>query len=104
MASSGLRLSRPESRAPSSRNCWEKHDPQPGLDWFKSSYSDSGDVNDCVEVAWFKSSYSSSSEVTTASRSPPRPPPSSSGTPRTPTSPTSPSAPAAWAGFVASAR
>lgn len=23
----------------------------PGLDWFKSSYSDSSDINDCVEVA-----------------------------------------------------
>ncbi|MBT2476749.1 DUF397 domain-containing protein [Streptomyces sp. ISL-94] len=25
------------------------HNPE--LDWFKSSYSDSGDINDCVEVA-----------------------------------------------------
>ncbi|MGW0734196.1 DUF397 domain-containing protein [Streptomyces sp. NPDC002851] len=32
------------------------------LEWFKSSYSDSGDINDCVEVAWRKSSYSSSNE------------------------------------------
>ncbi|MFD3872556.1 DUF397 domain-containing protein [Streptomyces sp. NPDC058623] len=34
------------------------------LEWFKSSYSDSGDINDCVEVAytWFKSSYSDGSE------------------------------------------
>ncbi|MEU9717230.1 DUF397 domain-containing protein [Streptomyces sp. NPDC047976] len=34
------------------------------LEWFKSSYSDSGDVNDCVEVAhaWQKSSYSDSSD------------------------------------------
>ncbi|MGW2817830.1 DUF397 domain-containing protein [Streptomyces sp. NPDC001415] len=34
------------------------------LEWFKSSYSSSGDGTDCVEVAleWFKSSYSSSSE------------------------------------------
>ncbi|MCX5199076.1 DUF397 domain-containing protein [Streptomyces sp. NBC_00249] len=34
------------------------------LEWFKSSYSDSGDINDCVEVAhsWFKSSYSDSSD------------------------------------------
>ncbi|MFD7335234.1 DUF397 domain-containing protein [Streptomyces violascens] len=34
------------------------------LEWFKSSYSSSGDGNDCVEVAldWRKSSYSSSSE------------------------------------------
>ncbi|MFI8927893.1 DUF397 domain-containing protein [Streptomyces sp. NPDC053474] len=33
------------------------------LEWFKSSYSSSGDGNDCVEVAleWTKSSYSSSS-------------------------------------------
>lgn len=23
----------------------------PELEWFKSSYSDSGDINDCVEVA-----------------------------------------------------
>ncbi|MCX4664361.1 DUF397 domain-containing protein [Streptomyces uncialis] len=31
--------------------------------WFKSSYSSSSDVNDCVEVGldWFKSSYSDSS-------------------------------------------
>ncbi|MFJ4683838.1 DUF397 domain-containing protein [Streptomyces sp. NPDC088789] len=35
------------------------------LTWFKSSYSSSGDGNDCVEVAldWWKSSYSSSSEI-----------------------------------------
>ncbi|WP_033323044.1 DUF397 domain-containing protein [Streptomyces yerevanensis] len=34
------------------------------LHWFKSSYSDSSNGNDCVEVAldWFKSSYSDSSE------------------------------------------
>ncbi len=25
------------------------HSPEP--EWFKSSYSDSGDINDCVEVA-----------------------------------------------------
>ncbi|WP_399925773.1 DUF397 domain-containing protein [Streptomyces kanamyceticus] len=33
------------------------------LSWFKSSYSSSGDGNDCVEVAldWRKSSYSDSS-------------------------------------------
>ncbi|MGW6026661.1 DUF397 domain-containing protein [Streptomyces sp. NPDC055099] len=33
------------------------------LEWFKSSYSSSGDGNDCVEVAleWRKSSFSSSS-------------------------------------------
>ncbi|KOU18576.1 toxin [Streptomyces sp. WM6372] len=36
------------------------HDAE--LDWFKSSYSDSGDINDCVEVAWHKSSYSDSSD------------------------------------------
>ncbi|GAA2483138.1 DUF397 domain-containing protein [Actinocorallia cavernae] len=34
------------------------------LHWFKSSYSDSSEVDDCVELAlaWRKSSYSSSSE------------------------------------------
>ncbi|WP_328770242.1 DUF397 domain-containing protein [Streptomyces sp. NBC_00286] len=34
------------------------------LAWFKSSYSDSSNPNDCVEVAldWFKSSYSSGTE------------------------------------------
>ncbi|WP_369778361.1 DUF397 domain-containing protein [Streptomyces sp. R33] len=32
------------------------------LDWFKSSYSSSSDINDCVEVAWVKSSYSDGSE------------------------------------------
>ncbi|MBW5425842.1 DUF397 domain-containing protein, partial [Streptomyces sp. BG9H] len=34
-----------------------------GLEWFKSSYSDSSNGEDCVEVAldWRKSSYSSSS-------------------------------------------
>ncbi|MFJ9589939.1 DUF397 domain-containing protein [Streptomyces acidicola] len=33
------------------------------LHWFKSSYSDSNEPGDCVEVAldWFKSSYSDSS-------------------------------------------
>jgi Domain of unknown function (DUF397). len=32
------------------------------LEWFKSSYSDSSNSSECVEVAleWFKSSYSSS--------------------------------------------
>ncbi|WP_406332283.1 DUF397 domain-containing protein [Streptomyces sp. NBC_00203] len=35
----------------------------PELRWFKSSYSDSSEPGDCVEVAlaWFKSSYSDSS-------------------------------------------
>lgn len=33
------------------------------LEWFKSSYSDSSNGEDCVEVAWFKSSYSNSSEI-----------------------------------------
>ncbi|WP_438313479.1 DUF397 domain-containing protein [Streptomyces sp. HUAS TT3] len=37
------------------------HDPE--LKWFKSSYSDSSDGNDCVEVAWRKSSYSDSSNI-----------------------------------------
>ncbi|WP_405664364.1 DUF397 domain-containing protein [Streptomyces sp. RK9] len=34
------------------------------LIWFKSSYSDSSNINDCVEVAltWTKSSYSSSGD------------------------------------------
>ncbi|MFD3926868.1 DUF397 domain-containing protein [Streptomyces sp. NPDC058614] len=34
------------------------------LHWFKSSYSDSSEAGDCVEVAldWVKSSYSDSSE------------------------------------------
>lgn len=34
-----------------------------GLAWFKSSYSDTSNPSDCVEVAlnWFKSSYSDSS-------------------------------------------
>ncbi|MGQ4387801.1 DUF397 domain-containing protein [Streptomyces sp. SAS_270] len=36
----------------------------PELRWFKSSYSDSSNSSECVEVAleWFKSSYSDSSE------------------------------------------
>jgi hypothetical protein len=35
------------------------------LHWFKSSYSDTNEIGDCVEVAldWFKSSYSDSGEV-----------------------------------------
>ncbi|AKN69443.1 toxin [Streptomyces sp. PBH53] len=35
----------------------------PELHWFKSSYSDSSNGNDCLELAlaWYKSSYSSSS-------------------------------------------
>ncbi|WP_405881854.1 DUF397 domain-containing protein [Streptomyces sp. NBC_01136] len=35
------------------------------LHWFKSSYSDSGEPGDCVEVAldWFKSSHSDSGEA-----------------------------------------
>jgi hypothetical protein len=32
----------------------------PELAWFKSSYSSSSNINDCVEVAWAKSSYSGS--------------------------------------------
>ncbi|MEU2394473.1 DUF397 domain-containing protein [Streptomyces sp. NPDC007369] len=35
---------------------------KPELEWFKSSYSSSSDINDCVEVAWSKSSYSSGPE------------------------------------------
>lgn len=31
------------------------------LAWFKSSYSDNGNSNECVEVAWQKSSYSGDS-------------------------------------------
>lgn len=36
----------------------------PELNWFKSSYSDSSNINDCVEVAleWTKSSHSSSGD------------------------------------------
>ncbi|MCB5168507.1 DUF397 domain-containing protein [Streptomyces bambusae] len=34
----------------------------PELEWFKSSYSDSSDGHDCVEVAWRKSSHSDGSE------------------------------------------
>ncbi|MEU3418187.1 DUF397 domain-containing protein [Streptomyces murinus] len=35
------------------------------LHWFKSSYSDSSEVDDCVELAlaWRKSSYSDSSDI-----------------------------------------
>ncbi|MER7044476.1 DUF397 domain-containing protein [Streptomyces jumonjinensis] len=33
------------------------------LEWFKSSYSNSSNINDCVEVAWYKSSYSDSNEI-----------------------------------------
>ncbi|MCJ1678818.1 DUF397 domain-containing protein [Streptomyces sp. APSN-46.1] len=33
------------------------------LDWFKSSYSDSSEIDSCVEVAWRKSSYSDSSDI-----------------------------------------
>ncbi|MFJ7156067.1 DUF397 domain-containing protein [Streptomyces sp. NPDC101118] len=36
---------------------------EPELRWFKSSYSDSSDINDCVEVAWRKSSYSDNGDV-----------------------------------------
>ncbi|MFF5468992.1 DUF397 domain-containing protein [Streptomyces achromogenes] len=36
----------------------------PELHWFKSSYSDSSNGNDCIEAAltWSKSSYSSTNE------------------------------------------
>ncbi|MFD0270436.1 DUF397 domain-containing protein [Streptomyces sp. NPDC127106] len=33
------------------------------LDWFKSSYSDSSEGDDCVQVAWAKSSYSDSGDI-----------------------------------------
>lgn len=35
------------------------------LHWFKSSYSDSGEPGDCVQVAldWFKSSYSDTNDI-----------------------------------------
>ncbi|MFJ3198894.1 DUF397 domain-containing protein [Streptomyces sp. NPDC086989] len=36
---------------------------KPELEWFKSSYSSSNNINDCVEVAWRKSSYSDSGDV-----------------------------------------
>ncbi|MER6843133.1 DUF397 domain-containing protein [Streptomyces platensis] len=32
------------------------------LSWHKSSYSDNGNSNECVEVAWTKSSYSGDSD------------------------------------------
>ncbi|MFJ6788705.1 DUF397 domain-containing protein [Streptomyces angustmyceticus] len=34
----------------------------PSLSWHKSSYSDSSNGHDCVEVAWQKSSYSGDSD------------------------------------------
>ncbi|MEU7068046.1 DUF397 domain-containing protein [Streptomyces sp. NPDC046161] len=74
------------------------------LAWFKSSYSDSGDVNDCVEVAWFKSSYSDSSdgndcvEVATTPAAVLVRDSKDTGIPHLAFGP------AAWEGFVASAR
>lgn len=40
---------------PSAGNAFE-------LEWFKSSYSDSNERDDCIEVAWQKSSYSHQSD------------------------------------------
>ncbi|WP_328725450.1 DUF397 domain-containing protein [Streptomyces sp. NBC_00259] len=74
----------------------------PGLDWFKSSYSNSSNGNDCVEVAWTKSSYSSSSEgddcVEVASS--PSCPTVHIRDSKNPDGPRLTVGPAAWAGFL----
>ncbi|MGW8955065.1 DUF397 domain-containing protein [Streptomyces sp. NPDC055709] len=75
----------------------------PELEWFKSSYSSSSDINDCVEVAWTKSSYSSSSEgddcVEVASS--PSCPTIHIRDSKNPDGPRLAVGPAAWAGFLA---
>ncbi|MFF1561201.1 DUF397 domain-containing protein [Streptomyces sp. NPDC058279] len=73
------------------------------LDWFKSSYSDSGDINDCVEVAWFKSSYSDSSDGNDCVEVATTPAAVLVRDSKDTRIPHLAFGPAAWAGFVASA-
>ncbi|MGW2226186.1 DUF397 domain-containing protein [Streptomyces formicae] len=74
-----------------------------GLEWFKSSYSSSGDGNDCVEVAlhWRKSSYSSSSDPNDCVEVATTPHTIHIRDSKTPTAPHFTVTPSAWCDFVA---
>lgn len=76
------------------------------LQWFKSSYSDSGEPGSCLEVAlhWFKSSYSDSSEPGDCLEVAPTPTTIHIRDSKTPEGPRLTATPAAWAAFVALAR
>ncbi|MFJ6633773.1 DUF397 domain-containing protein [Streptomyces sp. NPDC091376] len=75
----------------------------PLLQWFKSSYSDSSEGDDCVEVAWTKSNYSDSSDgndcVEVASS--PSCPTIHIRDSKNPDGPRLTVGPAAWTGFLA---
>ncbi|MEU7047409.1 DUF397 domain-containing protein [Streptomyces eurythermus] len=72
------------------------------LHWFKSSYSSSAEVDDCVEAAltWFKSSYSSSAEPGDCLEVAPTPSTIHVRDSKNTEGPCLTVAPAAWADFV----
>ncbi|WP_328969964.1 DUF397 domain-containing protein [Streptomyces sp. NBC_00239] len=73
------------------------------MTWFKSSYSDSSNGNDCVEVAWRKSTYSSSSDINDCVEVATTPATVLVRDSKNTAGPRLAFGPAAWAGFVAHA-
>ncbi|MGW2949535.1 DUF397 domain-containing protein [Streptomyces eurythermus] len=73
------------------------------LHWFKSSYSSSAEVDDCVEIAlhWFKSSYSSNGEAGDCLEVAPTPSTIHIRDSKNTEGPCLTVAPVAWADFVA---
>ncbi|MFF3542513.1 DUF397 domain-containing protein [Streptomyces platensis] len=71
------------------------------LEWTKSSYSDNGNSNECVEVAWQKSSYSDSSNGHDCVEVAPAPDTIHIRDSKIPHGPHLHLQPAAWADFVA---
>ncbi|MFI2613292.1 DUF397 domain-containing protein [Streptomyces sp. NPDC018584] len=76
------------------------------LDWHKSSYSDSNESGDCVEVAhgWHKSSYSSSETDDCVEVAAPTPHTIHIRDSKTPTAPHLTVTPATWSRFLADVR
>lgn len=72
------------------------------LHWFKSSYSSSSEVDDCVEVAlaWFKSSYSDNGDINDCVEVATAPATIHVRDSKTPTTPHLTLTPTAWADFV----
>ncbi|MEW9517408.1 DUF397 domain-containing protein [Streptomyces tubercidicus] len=70
------------------------------LSWFKSSYSDNGNSNECVEVAWTKSSYSGDSDSNECVEVAPTPSTIHIRDSKNPDGPQLHLQPSAWADFV----
>ncbi|GAA2582918.1 DUF397 domain-containing protein [Streptomyces tubercidicus] len=72
----------------------------PELAWFKSSYSNSNERDDCVEVAWTKSSYSGDSDSNECVEVAPTPSTIHIRDSKNPDGPQLHLQPSAWADFV----